>query len=62
MEADAAIVRWNELIRREHLPKLVTLCMAVWLHATNSMLTATTMPSAVDEIGGLHLISWAFRY
>ncbi len=60
MDADAATVRWNELIRREHLPKLVTLCMAVWLHATNSMLTATTMPSAVDEIGGLHLISWTF--
>ncbi|MDJ0779001.1 MAG: MFS transporter [Gammaproteobacteria bacterium] len=60
MEADAAAVRWNELIRREHLPKLVTLCMSVWLHATNSMLTATTMPSAVDDIGGLHLISWTF--
>ena len=60
MEADASIVRWNELLRREHLPKLATLCMSVWLHATNSMLTATTMPSAIDEIGGLHLISWTF--
>ncbi len=60
LEADAAAVRWSELLRREHLPKLVTLCMSVWLHATNSMLTATTMPSAVDEIGGLHLISWTF--
>ncbi len=34
--------------------------MAVWLHAANSMLTATTMPSAVAEIGGLNLISWSF--
>ena len=34
--------------------------MSVWLHAANSNLTATTMPSAVAEIGGLHLINWAF--
>ena len=36
------------------------LCMAIWLHAANSMLTATTMPKAVGDIGGLRLISWAF--
>ncbi len=36
------------------------MALAIWLHASNSMLTATTMPSAVDEIGGLELISWAF--
>ena len=47
-------------MRRDYLPRLATLGMAVWLHATNSMLTATTMPSAVDEIGGLSLISWTF--
>ncbi len=36
------------------------MALALWLHASNSMLTATTMPSAVDDIGGLHLISWTF--
>ena len=60
MNGDTLAVRWNELITREHLPKLITMCMALWLHASNSMLTATTMPSAVEEIGGLHLISWTF--
>ena len=59
-EVDNGVVRWNELVNRDYLPILITLCMALWLHATNSMLTATTMPSAVDEIGGLHLISWTF--
>ncbi|MEM7562807.1 MAG: MFS transporter [Pseudomonadota bacterium] len=59
-EVDNSAVRWNELLNRNYLPILVTLCMALWLHATNSMLTATTMPSAVEEIGGLHLISWTF--
>ena len=60
MSSETAAVRWDELVTREHLPKLVILCLALWLHATNSMLAATTMPSAVDEIGGLHLISWSF--
>jgi len=51
---------WRDLLTREYLPKLVTMALALWLHASNSMLTATTMPSAVDEIGGLNLISWTF--
>ncbi|MFT5111241.1 MAG: MFS family permease [Parasphingorhabdus sp.] len=51
---------WSELLNRALLPKLITLCMAVWLHASNSMLTATTMPSAIAEIGGFSLISWTF--
>ncbi len=53
-------VQWGEILTREHLPKIATLAMAIWLHAANSMLTATTMPSAVEEIGGLNLISWTF--
>jgi MFS family permease len=51
---------WRDLFNREYLPRLVTLALALWLHASNSMLTATTMPSAIEEIGGLELISWTF--
>ncbi|MFT5219285.1 MAG: MFS family permease [Planctomycetota bacterium] len=51
---------WSELLTLQYLPKLATLAIALWLHAANSMLTATTMPSAIEEIGGLHLISWTF--
>jgi predicted MFS family arabinose efflux permease len=51
---------WRDLLTREYFPKLATMSLALWLHASNSMLTATTMPSAVDEIGGLNLISWTF--
>ena len=58
--AAAREVSWRDLFTREYLPRLVTMALALWLHASNSMLTATTMPSAVDEIGGLELISWAF--
>ena len=53
-------VGWGEILNRRYLPQLLTLCLAIWLHAANSMLTATTMPEAVDDIGGLRLISWAF--
>ncbi len=52
--------RWSEILTREYAAKLATLALAIWLHASNSMLTATTMPSAVEEIGGLNLISWTF--
>ena len=51
---------WREVMTREHLPRLLVLCLAVWLHAANTMLAATTLPEAVGDIGGLQLISWAF--
>jgi hypothetical protein len=51
---------WRELLSRQYLPRLAIMALALWLHASNSMLTATTMPSAVDEIGGLNLLSWTF--
>ena len=53
-------VKWREILTPQYAPKLAILAMSVWLHAANSNLTATTMPSAVAEVGGLHLISWAF--
>ena len=57
---DPPRVGWREVVTREHLPRLLVLCLAIWLHAANTMLTATTMPEAVDDIGGLRLVSWAF--
>ena len=51
---------WREVVTREHLPRLLVLCLAIWLHAANTMLAATTMPEAVGDIGGPRLISWAF--
>lgn len=51
---------WQALLRSSHLPKLTLLCFAIWLHAANSLLAATTVPQAVAEMGGAALISWAF--
>ena len=57
---DLPPVGWREVLTREHLPRLLVLCLAIWLHAANTMLAATTMPEAVADIGGVRLISWAF--
>lgn len=51
---------WLNLLRSGIGARLAILCFAVWLHAANSLLAATTLPSAVSEFGGAHLISWAF--
>ncbi len=49
---------WSELFRRGHLALLAVLCLGVWLHAADSLLVATLMPSAVRDIGGLPYLSW----
>lgn len=38
--------------------RALLLCMGVWLHAADSMLVATLMPTAIADIGGLAYISW----
>lgn len=51
---------WRSLSGGGHFSRIAILCFGVWLHAANSMLAATTMPRAVEEIGGVLLIGWTF--
>jgi hypothetical protein len=44
-------VGWSDLLNVEYASKVAMLVLAVWLHASNSLLTATTMPSTAAEIG-----------
>jgi len=60
MSSQDGPVAWREILNRKYASRLATMIMAIWLHAANSNLTATTLPSAVDDIGGLNLMSWAF--
>ena len=53
-------VGWSDLLNGEYASKVAMLVLAVWLHASNSLLTATTMPSAAAEIGGISLLHWTF--
>ncbi len=50
---------WRELARTGRLGQFTILCLGVWLHAADSFLAATTMPSAVEQIGGVAFINWA---
>lgn len=56
--SDDASPRWSELLADGIPAKLAVLCLGVWLHAADSMLVATLMPSAVTDIGGVRYIAW----
>ena len=51
---------WRALRAPDIWPRLTILCFGLWLHAASSMLAATTLPSAVQDIGGAERIGWAF--
>lgn len=51
---------WRALLDARYWPRLIMLSLALWLHATNTMLISTTLPSVVESIGGHRLLSWAF--
>ena len=58
-DREAAGVGWKDLLGGGHLPRFLVLCFGVWLHAADSTLVATVMPSAVADIGGVAYVSWA---
>jgi MFS family permease len=51
-------VGWRELWATRLLGRFMLLCLGVWLHAADMLVTATTTPSIVDEIGGVAYVSW----
>jgi MFS family permease len=51
---------WSELLNPRYSAATATLCLGVALFAFNGFLVSTSLPTAVREIGGLELISWAF--
>lgn len=57
-DAGPAEATWKDLMVGGHLPVFLVLCLGIWLHAADSLLVATVMPSAVGEIGGVPYISW----
>ncbi|MCP4184755.1 MAG: MFS transporter [Hyphomicrobiales bacterium] len=51
---------WRQLFTREHAVNLTLVCMGVWLHAADSLVVSTLMPSIVTDIGGVEYIAWTF--
>ncbi|ODN70658.1 MFS transporter [Methylobrevis pamukkalensis] len=51
---------WRMLVDDGRAPATVMLCLGVGLYAFNDFIVTTTMPSAVLDLGSVHLISLAF--
>ncbi|MDR0218289.1 MAG: MFS transporter [Enterobacteriaceae bacterium] len=50
--------RWRDLFSSKNAPSAIALSIGVGLMATYSLIAITILPSAVDDIGGLHLYAW----
>jgi len=59
-EAKTQHVPWTTLTQKGHLSRMLLLCFGVWLYAADSTLVATVMPVAVEDIGGIPYLSWAY--
>jgi MFS family permease len=59
-ESDSeAFVSWREFLGSSYASSLGLVCLAVWLHAADSLLVATMLPSIVAGIGGAPLVGWS---
>lgn len=57
--SDPTPANWRDLLWGPYGLPLATICLGISLHALNVPLTATILPTAVVEIGGLEFLSWA---
>lgn len=59
-ENDAeTFVSWAEFLGSPYAVSLALVCLSVWLHAADSLIVATMLPSIVAEIGGAALVGWS---
>jgi MFS family permease len=58
MIAADRIGAWQDLRASGLLGRFVLLCLGVWLHAADTLVTATIVPSIVEEIGGVAYVGW----
>jgi MFS family permease len=45
-------------IPREAMLRFCLLCLGVWLHSADTLVTATVAPSIVEDVGGIAYINW----
>ena len=60
MRTDRVGTGWADLFRGGRAPLVIALTLGIWLHAADSLLIVTTLPSAVAEIGGDAYVPWAY--
>lgn len=49
---------WRALRLTGAMGQFLLLCLGVWLHAADSLVTATLVPSIVYEVGGIAYVGW----
>jgi MFS family permease len=49
---------WRGLYESGLLTRFVIMCFGIWLHAADTLVTATISPAIVEDIGGLVFINW----
>ncbi len=49
---------WGDLWRSGLFGRFVLLCLGVWLHAADSLVTATIVPAIIEDIGGIAYVGW----
>ena len=49
---------WRELSASGQLGRFLLVCLGVWLHAADSLVTATIVPAIVGDIGGIAYVGW----
>ena len=52
-------VSWREFLTSRYATSLALVCLAVWLHAADSLIVATMLPAIVSDIGGAGLVGWS---
>ncbi|MEW6017694.1 MAG: MFS transporter [Pseudomonadota bacterium] len=50
---------WKDVLAEGRLAQFVLICLAVWLHAADTLVTATIMPSVGADLGGYAYFGWA---
>jgi hypothetical protein len=54
-----ASASWADVLGEGRLPRFVLICLAVWLNAADSLVTATIMPTVGRALGGYAYFGWA---
>ena len=49
---------WRTLRQSGAMGRFALLCLGVWLHAADSLVTATLVPAIVGDIGGIAYVAW----
>jgi MFS family permease len=49
---------WRTLRQSGAMGRFALMCLGVWLHAADSLVTATLVPTIVGDIGGIAYVAW----